>query len=151
MVQRVEARARPGASPQEVFDVLADVTCWSRWGRWSRAELERPDEAGGGGVGAVRVLESRSYGRTVVNRELVTELVPGETLGYHLLSGLPLRDYHGRVELRPDGDGTLVTWSCRFERATPGLTRLYRRALQGVLSDAVERLARYAERDHATA
>jgi len=147
MVQVIEVHARSAATPREVFDVLADVTCWPAWGIWSRAEVERPDDAGGGGVGAVRTLTSRSYGRTVVNRELVTDLVPGSVLAYDLLSGLPLRNYHGRVELRPDGAGTSVTWACRFDRATPGLTWLYRRVFERFLADTVQRLARYAERD----
>jgi len=151
MVQVIEVRARSAAPPAAVFDVLADVTCWPRWGIWSQAAVERPDDAGGGGVGAVRVLTSRSYGRTVVNRELVTELEPARSLGYDLLSGLPLRNYRARVDLEPDGDGTLVRWSCRFDRATPGLTWLYRRIFRQFLADTVERLARYADHHHAAA
>ena len=154
--QVIEARARSGASPAEGFAVLADVSCWTRWGIWHRAELERPaDEGppgsggavggGAGGTGAIRVLTSRAFGRTIVSRELVTEAVPGELVGYELLSGLPLRNYRARVELAPDGTGTAIRWVSRFDRAPLGTTWLYRAFFARFLVDTAQRLARYAE------
>jgi hypothetical protein len=149
--QVIEGRARSAAPPEAVYALLADVTTWSRWGIWTVAEVERPDPSGGGGVGAVRLLRSRSFGRTIDSRERVVELEPGQAYGYALLSGLPLRGYRSRVELTPDGAGTAIRWSSRFERATPGLTWLYRRVLSRVIGDAATRLAQYAERARSAA
>jgi len=149
MGQVVEARARSSAAPAQVYAVLADVTCWTRWGIWTRAVVERPAPDGGTGPGAVRALTSRVLGRTIVSRERVTDAVPGELLAYELLSGLPLRDYRGRIELRPDGAGTALRWESRFTRATPGLTWFYRLLFARFLADTVARAARYAESGHA--
>jgi hypothetical protein len=144
-VQVIDVRARSEATPGEVFGVLADLSCWPRWGIWAQTAIERPGEGSPAGRGAIRVLTSRSFGRTVVSRELVTELVPGSLMAYELLSGLPLRNYRARVELTADGGGTAIRWIARFDRATPGLTWLYGRFFRHFLTETAQRLARYAE------
>jgi hypothetical protein len=143
--QVIDVRARSAASPRDLFGVLTNGRSWPEWGIWTRFDLERPGEAAPEGRGAVRVFTSRSFGRTVVSREEITELVPDRLVGYRLLSGLPMRDYRARVELTPDGDGTQVGWHAEFDRATPGLTWLYRRVMTRFLADTAQRLARYAE------
>jgi len=148
--QVMEASARSGASPAEVFAIVADVTCWPSWGIWTAAVVETPPPDASG-VGAVRALTSRTAGRTTVSRERVTELVPGRLLAYELVSGLPLRHYRSRLELIPDGEGTLIRWTSRFDRATYGQTWLYRWVFRRFLADAAQRLARFAEHRHAPA
>jgi Polyketide cyclase / dehydrase and lipid transport len=151
MGQVIDVTARSAASPAEVFALLADGAGWTRWGRWVGAAVDEPAADGGDGVGAVRALTSRTAGRTIVSRERVTDLVPDRLYGYDLLSGLPLRNYHGQVELTPDGAGTRIHWVCRFDRATPGLTWLYRGVLGRFVADAAQRLARYAAQERAGA
>ena len=140
------ATARSAASPAAVFALLADVSTWSRWGAWERATLEAEAPEGGGGVGAIRVLESRTFGQVVVSRERVEELVPERRVRYTLLSGLPLVDYHGVVELEPDGaGGTRIAWSSTFAPAVWGTGWLYRVILQRFLTRTVDAVARAAE------
>lgn len=145
MGQVIDVTARSAASPAEVFGLLADSTSWTRWGRWVGSAVDQPAADGGDGVGAVRALTSRTFGRTIVSRERVTDLAPDRLYGYDLVSGLPLRNYHGQVELTPDGAGTRIRWVCRFDRATPGLTWLYRGVLARFVADAAQRLAASAE------
>lgn len=144
--QQVRAAATSSAPPAAVFALLADVRTWTRWGAWVRAELESASPDGGGGVGAVRRLESRSFGQTVVARERIEELVPERRVVYALLSGLPLTDYVGRVELEPDAGGTRITWSSTFDAQVWGTGWLYRAILQRFVARTVEALARAAER-----
>lgn len=140
------AHARSAAPPAAVFALLADVGSWSRWGAWEETGLESEAPGGGGGVGAVRRLRSRTYGQVVVSRERVEELVPERRLSYSLLSGLPLRDYRGVIELEPDGaGGTRITWSSRFEPAVWGTGWFYRAVLQRFLEQTVAAVARAAE------
>lgn len=144
MTKHVRHAERVAATPEAVFALLADVTTWSAWGPWVSAGLESTAPDGGGGVGAVRRLESTAFGRTVVSREEVLEVEPGRRLVYGLLSGLPLTGYRGVVEVVPDGDGTLVTWSSSFSPAVPGTGWFYRAVLQKFVSDLVPALGRAA-------
>ncbi|MCB9699000.1 MAG: SRPBCC family protein [Alphaproteobacteria bacterium] len=142
---RIRAEARSSASPAVVFGLLTDVESWSRWGSWERTGLESEAPDGGGGVGAVRRLESVALGRRIVSRERVEEVVPDERLVYALLSGLPLRDYRGVVELTPDDGGTRITWSSSFDPQVWGTGWLYRAILQRFVADTATALARAAE------
>jgi uncharacterized protein YndB with AHSA1/START domain len=143
----IDTRARSEASPHEVFALLADGRRWPDWGVWTGFEVETPGEGVAEGPGAVRVLTSKTFGRTVVSRERVVEVVPDRRLAYALLSGLPLRGYRGQVDLtlEPDG-GTLVRWHSEFDGAALGSGWFYRLVLSRFIADAAVRLARYAER-----
>jgi Polyketide cyclase / dehydrase and lipid transport len=146
----IHATARSAAGPAEVFAVLADSSCWPAWGIWHRRDLEQPGAGAPEGPGAIRVLTSRTWGRTTVSRELVTDVEPDRAVGYRLLSGLPLRNYRARVELTPDGEGTVIHWRSTFERATPGTTWFYVLFFRRFLQDTAERVARFAETRRAT-
>jgi hypothetical protein len=141
----IEAEARSSASPEEVFALLAEGRRWLEWGAWTGFALESPGEGAPEGPGAVRSFTSRTYGRTVVSRERVLEVVPGRRVRYELLSGLPLRNYRGQVDLTPDGSGTVIRWHSTFDGAVGGSGWLYRRALGWFIADAARRLARHAE------
>lgn len=145
MVQQVRVTGRAAAPSAAVYALLADVSTWSVWGPWVAAGLESPAPDGSGGAGAVRRLESRTAGRTIVSREEVLEATPGVRIRYGLLSGLPLRDYVGVVELAPDGaGGTVITWSSTFEPQVRGTGWFYRAVLQKFVRDLVPALARAA-------
>ena len=117
-MHHIRRTATSSAPPSAVFALLADIETWSRWGSWERAELEAPAPDGTGGVGAIRRLTSRAFGRPIVSRERVAELVPDRRVVYELLSGLPLVGYRGVIELEPDGGGTRITWSSSFDGET---------------------------------
>lgn len=148
---QVHATATSVAPPAAVFALLADIHTWSVWGAWERTELEAPDLSGGGGVGAIRRLTSRGLGRTVVARERVVEVVPDRRIVYALLSGLPLKGYHGVIELAPEGDGTRITWSSRFDPQVWGTGWFYQAVLGRFIADAARAVARAAERSAAAA
>jgi hypothetical protein len=58
--------------------------------------------------------------------------------------GPPMKNHHGEVICEPEGDGTRVTWRCRFDSKIPGLgwlmrffvTRVFRTALDGLAAHA---------------
>ncbi len=152
MPKQVRVTGRSSAAPEAVYALLADISTWSRWGPWTSTTLESTAPDGGGGVGAVRRLESRTFGRTIVSRERVVEAEPGRRIVYALLSGLPLRDYRGVVELTPDGDGgSTITWSSSFEPRVSGTGWLYRGVLQKFVADLVPALAGAAAASTASA
>jgi hypothetical protein len=145
-MQVVRATARSTAPPRAVWDVVADAPGWSRWGGWKEARIEREGDPPPGGLGAIKVLVSERR-PSVTSREEVTVFDPPTRFGYRLLSGLPLRDYEASITLADAAEGvTEITWRSQFEPKIPLTGSFFRRILQTFMEDAVQSLAREAER-----
>lgn len=141
-VREIHVTRRVDAPLEVVWDLLADVSTWPRWGPWEAAELEHPGHSWPEGPGAVRRLRS---GRWTV-REYVLGADAPHRLRYRVMSGLPVRDYVGeaRLEGRIDG-GTTLSWRAHFKSSFPGLGWFLERRLWSLLAEVTARLAAYAE------
>jgi uncharacterized protein YndB with AHSA1/START domain len=103
------------APPETVFEVLTDHRGYSAVTPLRRSVLEREGESAPNGVGAIRVL-------TAVGPPLREEVVayePPLRFSYKLLSGLPVRDHLGTVELTPNGGGTRMVYAVRTTPTVP--------------------------------
>lgn len=103
------------APPETVFEVLTDHRRYADFTPMRRSELEREGEPAPNGVGAIRTL--RSVGPPL--REEVIAYRPPSRFSYKLLSGAPVRDHVGTVELTPQGGGTKVTYALRTSPTLP--------------------------------
>jgi len=103
------------APPEVVFSVLTDHRGYAGITPLRKAELEREGTPAPDGVGAVRVLSA--VGPPLREEVLVYE--PGKRFSYKLLSGLPVRDHVGTVELTPSGQGTKVAYAVRTTPTVP--------------------------------
>jgi hypothetical protein len=141
MNQVVHAEAHSTASPDQVFRVLADTVRWPEWTPFTSASLEEPATGSDpNGLGSLRRFQK---GRTT-SRERVVAYEPGRRLAYELVTGLPLRDYHAEVTLRPADGGTAITWQSTFRPKVPGTGWIYRMALQKFISQLTPALAAHA-------
>ena len=138
--RRIEVSATSVASPGAVYALLTDGSTWPRWSPIESFELEQPGDGAPEGVGAIRVFRR---GRTT-GRDQVLELVPDRRLRYASLSGLPVRDYVGEVELEPVPGGTLVRWHSSFVPAVRGTGWLVELGIRRFLTGCVRGLAEYA-------
>lgn len=109
-------RAFVSAPIETVFDVLADHRSYSAITPLRYSRLEREGDPAPNGVGAVRVLGL--LGPPI--REEIVEYVPPTRLVYRMLSGAPVRNYLGTVDLASDGPGTRVVWVTSLEPTLPG-------------------------------
>lgn len=104
------------APPETVFAVLVDHRRYAELTALRKSELEREGEGDPNGVGAIRKL-------TVVGpplREEVIAFEPPSRFSYALLSGLPVRDHVGTVELSADGSGgTRMVYAVRTKPTLP--------------------------------
>jgi uncharacterized protein YndB with AHSA1/START domain len=103
------------APPEVVFEVLTDHRGYARITPLRKAELEREGEPAPNGVGAIRKLSA--VGPPL--REEVLAYEPGRRFSYKLLSGLPVRDHVGTVELSPSGAGAKVVYAVRTTPTLP--------------------------------
>ena len=99
--RHVNVTASRRRAAEVVYELLADRSTWPAWSPIESVELERPGDPPPDGVGAIRV---NKRGR-ITGRDQILELVPGRRFKYASLSGLPVRDYIGEVDLSPTPDG----------------------------------------------
>jgi uncharacterized protein YndB with AHSA1/START domain len=133
------------AAPEIVFDVLTDHRRYTQITPLRKAELEREGEPAPNGVGAIRVLSA--VGPPM--REEVLAYEPGRRFSYKLLSGLPVRDHVGTVELTPSATGTRVVYAVRTTPTLPlvggaflvGVKFGIRQLLGGVVKESERRAA----------
>lgn len=104
------------APPETIFEVLVDHRGYSAITPLRKSELEREGEPAPNGVGAIRVLGSIG---PPLREEVLTYEEPSR-FSYKLLSGAPLEDHVGTVELTPQGNGTTkVTYAVRTMPTVP--------------------------------
>lgn len=138
--RHIEVSAHSAASPHAVFELLADGRSWPRWLPIEAFELEREGDPPPEGAGAIRVFRR---GRTT-GRDQIVEVVPDRRLVYVSLSGLPVRDYRGQVDLEPSDGGTDVRWQASFFPKVPGTGWLLERGLRRFLDQCTAGVAAHA-------
>lgn len=106
-----------------------------------RSTLDREGTPAPNGVGAVRRLEA--VGPAIVE-EIIDYQRPNR-YAYKLLSGAPVRDHVGTVELREAGTGTEVTWHLRSTPKIPGIERLLSPLLRRVIGELLNGAVKSAE------
>lgn len=103
------------APPEVVFDVLVDHRRYAEITPMRKSVLEREGDPAPNGVGAIRVLSA--VGPPL--REEVLAYQPSTRFSYTLISGAPVRDHVGTVELTPAGAGTKVVYAVRTTPTIP--------------------------------
>ena len=132
------------APPETVFDVLTDHRRYTEITPLRKAELEREGEPAPNGLGAIRVL-SAVPGPPM--REEVIAYERPQRFSYKILSGLPVRDHVGTVELTPLDEGTQVIYAVHTTTTVPvagfavvaGVKQGIKSLLSGVAKEAERR------------
>jgi uncharacterized protein YndB with AHSA1/START domain len=133
------------APPEVVFELLTDHRGYADLTPLRRVDLEREGDPAPNGVGAIRVLHA--VGPPL--REEVLAYRPPSRFSYRVLSGLPVRDHVGTVELTEIGGGTQVVYAVRMSPTLPvvggavvaGVRQGVKQLLRGVAAEAERRAA----------
>jgi uncharacterized protein YndB with AHSA1/START domain len=140
-LREIHVRRLSSASPEALYRLLADGSTWPRWSPVESVDLEQEGDPPPEGVGGIRVLHR---GRTT-GRDQILELVPDRTFKYATLSGVPVRNYVGQIDLEPaPGGGTAIHWHSSFFPKTRGTGWLLQRGIGRFLEQCTEGLAEYA-------
>lgn len=94
---------------EKVWAALVDHEAMSTWAPGLAVTLDRPGTSERNGVGAVRRIAAPGPVPAIV--EEITVCDSPHVLGYRARSGVPFRDYSGRVTLRGTGTRTEITWT----------------------------------------
>jgi hypothetical protein len=138
---QLSTTVRSSAPVEVVWPLIGEAERWKEWSWMTRAYLLRPGAPDPNGVGALRRFGIGPGG----SREEVVAWEPPHHLGYIAVSGLPVRHYRSDVELRRDGDGTVISWEGSFDELVPGTGTLIRVILQKMVGGFARRVGRYAE------
>ncbi|HEY5941571.1 MAG TPA: SRPBCC family protein [Solirubrobacterales bacterium] len=135
------------APPEVVFDVLTDHRRYNEITPVRKAELEREGEPSPNGVGAIRVL-------TVVPPPMREEVIAYERpnrFSYKVLSGLPVRDHVGTVELKAVDGGTEMAYAVKSTPTIPLAGSVFMVVLKKAIRDLMSGVAKESERRAADA
>jgi hypothetical protein len=80
----------------------------------------------------------------VTGRDELIEVVALRRLAYRSLSGLPVRDYVGEVDIEPTATGASIRWRATFFPKFPGMGGLLERGIGRFLAECAHGLANYA-------
>lgn len=132
------------APPETVFEVLTDHRRYAEMTQLRRSELEREGVPAPNGVGAIRKL-------TAVGPPMREEVIAFEApsrFSYTVLSGLPVRDHVGTVELAADGGGTRMVYAVRTQPTLPlvggVVVAVIKQAIKGLIDGVAEESERRA-------
>jgi len=133
------------ASIETLFDVMTDHrglvdTTWI----FRRSTLEREGTPAPNGVGAIRRLVA--IGRAGRFIEEIVEYERPTRWAYTLLSGAPIRDHLGTIELREAGTGTQVSWHLQGALTIPCVDRLMQPVFQRFIDELLKGAITTAER-----
>ena len=134
--------AEAAAPPDVVFEVLTDHRGYPALSRIRSVELEREGEPAPNGVGAIRAI--KAVGPRL--REEVIAYEPSSRFAYKLLSGAPVRDHTGTVELSETATGTHVTYRIDTTPTLPLLGGLVVRIARGTVQQLLDGIVAEAER-----
>jgi uncharacterized protein YndB with AHSA1/START domain len=129
------------APPEIVFDVLTDHRRYPEITSLRKAELEREGEPSPNGVGAIRVL-------AVAGPPMREEVIAFERpyrFAYKILSGLPVRDHVGTVEMQPSGSGTEITYAVKTTPTLPLGGPVFMLFLKKAIRDLIGGVAKESE------
>jgi uncharacterized protein YndB with AHSA1/START domain len=130
------------APPEIVFDVLTDHRRYTEITSLRKAELEREGEPAPNGLGAIRVL-------TVAGPPMREEVIAYERpsrFSYKILSGLPVRDHVGTVELKAADGGTEITYAVKTTPTLPLAGPVFMAVLKKAIRDLMGGVAKESER-----
>ena len=146
-MEDIHLRFRIDAPLETVFDAVSDHERFLSNAR-THTTIVRPGELDRNGKGCLREGRAKPLMRFV---EEITAWERPSAFDYMVRDcTLPLRHHGGRLRFTPDGDGTLIDWTTRFEVPVPivgGMLaavakRILSRAFDDFLSGAKTRLER---------
>jgi hypothetical protein len=99
---------------EKAFAIISDFT--RSPGPNISVKVEKKGDPEANGSGTIRDI---TIGKVRV-RERLESVNPPNSFTYSLLSGAPVKDYLGNVEIAPQEDKSFVRWSVKFTPKFPG-------------------------------
>ena len=137
----IEQTVHIAAPPEVTWQVISDHEAMSEWAGIGPVRRTVDGETDPNGRGAQREL---NLGGKIIEQVITHN--PPDSYRYRIIKGSPFVCHQGEVLLRPNDDGTAVTWKIRFRPRIPGTGRLIAAGLSRALNRMmITRLRRHVE------
>jgi len=134
---------REVAAPAEtVFEVLTDHAGYSQITPLRRSELERQGDPAPNGVGAIRRLSAIG---PPLREEVIGYEAPSR-FSYKVVSGIPVRDHVGTVELTAEDGRTRMVYAVRTQPTVPLIGPVVVAVTKQAVKQLVEGIVKESER-----
>jgi uncharacterized protein YndB with AHSA1/START domain len=120
----VEAQGTTRATPESVWNLVADADQYPQWGPWDDGGYESRGSEDEHGVGSIQWF---STGRTK-SVERIVEIEENRRIVYVVERGIPVRNYRAEITLAPNDEGTHIRWTATWDKTLLG--RLVHRKLR---------------------
>jgi hypothetical protein len=119
-------------------DVWKEVSSFGNPVGTINVTVNNPGDPAKNGVGCDRVI---TFGNRQIH-ELIEEVEPKRSFSYSILSGAPVKSYHGQAEFLRNGNRTSVHWSGEFKAKIPGTSWLVARQSKKNINTLINELER---------
>jgi hypothetical protein len=114
--QKVTEEIKIAAAPAKVWGVIKDFCSIEKW----HPSVAKCEGTGGNAQGATRKLTLKGEGDRVIEEEMQEYDEAGMSFKYRItkvdVKVLPVTTYSSFMTVKPDGDGSIVTWNGAFYR-----------------------------------
>jgi hypothetical protein len=119
-------------------DVWKEVSSFGEPVGTINVALRSPGDPAKNGAGCERVI---TFGNRQIH-ELIEEVEPKRSFSYSILSGAPVKAYHGQAEFLRNGNRTSVHWSGEFTARIPGTSWIVARQSKKNINTLINELER---------
>lgn len=127
--------------PERAWPYISDPELMNRWSLARIRSMAPGDGGHAGGIGAMRAVTIRAFGRQAELEEVIERVEPPHRLVYRVVGGAPLRRHRGEIALFREGEGSRLRWQVDYESPLRGLDHGMRLLLDRQLRESVQRLA----------
>lgn len=137
---RATSTAVVNAPIERVWSLVSDHEGMAGWGPGLKVDLVRTGEGDRNGAGAVRKIRTPLPALAIV--EEVVDFDPPYRMAYRAVSGVPLKNYLGEIELTTVATGTRIDYSISADSRIPLVDDVAVKAISRALLLALTRQAR---------
>ena len=137
---RATSTAVVNAPMDQVWALVSDHEGMTGWGPGLKVDLVRNGDGDRNGVGAVRKIRTPLSVLAIV--EEVVDFDPPYRMAYRAVSGVPLKNYLGEIELTTVATGTRIDYSISADSRVPLVDDVSVKAISRGLLMALTRQAR---------
>ena len=143
MADKTEGTITIDAEPKAVMAVIADFEAYPRWAQgMKKAEILETDAEGRGSKVRFEVSLLGLSGWYILSYDYKPD---DQGVSWTFVEGSPMRNLEGTYELRPEGDGTFVTYRATVDAGIPMVGFMKRKVEKIAIDTALKGLKKQVE------
>ena len=122
---------------EKVWSLIGDFTASP--GPDIKVEVEKEGDPNKGGAGTIRII---TIGKVRV-KEILDTANPPNSFTYRILSGAPMKEYHGKVNFEDRDGATMIYWQSEIKPKIPFTGPILVKVTKGAVNDLIDAVEKY--------